>query len=221
VAPLPAIAPAAVARAEERAPSVPQPGPWSTEPVSPIERRFYLLAGAYDVESQARDLAARLGAYGYTSYLERQETPDGTFYQVFAGRYASRDEALAAADALEAQGVQCVISERREPPSARVTPAPAQPIPPAAAATEPTTVADGPPASYVLHAGSFSSEANARKQLERLEKKGFSGYLYHKETPDGPSIHVIAGKYATRREALDAAARLKGAKIDHFISEGK
>ena len=74
---------------------------------------------------------------------------------------------------------------------------------------------------YRLHAGSYSLEDNARKKLTQLEQHDFTGYIFRQETPSGKTYHVVAGKYATLQEAVEAAARLTELGIDHYISGGK
>ena len=74
---------------------------------------------------------------------------------------------------------------------------------------------------FRVHAGSFSGEANAQKRLVELQQYGFTGYVFRQETPGGKSFHVVAGKYATRKEAVEAAARLETLRIEHYISGGK
>jgi len=74
---------------------------------------------------------------------------------------------------------------------------------------------------YRLHAGSYSLEANALKKLTQLKRHDFTGYIFRQETPSGKTYHVVAGKYATLQEAVEAAARLTELGIDHYISGGK
>ena len=74
---------------------------------------------------------------------------------------------------------------------------------------------------FRVHAGSFSGEASAQKRLVELGQYGFSGYIFWQETPGGKSFHVVAGKYATRKEAVEAAARLETLRIEHYIGGGK
>jgi len=74
---------------------------------------------------------------------------------------------------------------------------------------------------YRIHAGSYSVEANALNKLTQLKRHDFPGYVFRQETPSGKNYHVVAGKYATRQEAVEAAARLTELGIDHYISGGK
>jgi cell division septation protein DedD len=74
---------------------------------------------------------------------------------------------------------------------------------------------------YRIHAGSYSVEANALNKLTQLKRHDFPGYIFRQETPSGKNYHVVAGKYATRQEAVEAAARLTELGIDHYISGGK
>jgi tetratricopeptide (TPR) repeat protein/septal ring-binding cell division protein DamX len=74
---------------------------------------------------------------------------------------------------------------------------------------------------YRIHAGSYSVEANAQNKLTQLKRHDFTGYIFRQETPSGKNYHVVAGKYATRQEAVEAAARLTELGIDHYISGGK
>jgi septal ring-binding cell division protein DamX len=74
---------------------------------------------------------------------------------------------------------------------------------------------------YRIHAGSYSIEASAQNKLSQLKRHDFTGYIFRQETPSGKNYHVVAGKYATRQEAVEAAARLTELGIDHYISGGK
>jgi tetratricopeptide (TPR) repeat protein len=107
-------------------------------------------------------------------------------------------------------------------------PAPKAPSPTATAEAAPVkqTVAPPKPLSssvepavyYLLHAGSFNIEANAIIRNEALRKHGIDSYIFRKETAFG-IYHVVAGKYASRQEAQDAAAQLAALGFEFYISE--
>ena len=88
----------------------------------------------------------------------------------------------------------------------------------AAKTTRPVATEGNP---YLLYAGSYGTETRARKRLTELEEHGFSAYLSRQESPSGINLHVVAGRYASHKEAQVAANQLKRLKIDHYISTAK
>lgn len=68
-------------------------------------KQFVVQAGAFSVEANARVLQERLARVGQKSYVDREQT----LYRVRIGPFATRDEAVTARTALEAQGMSAMI----------------------------------------------------------------------------------------------------------------
>lgn len=74
-----------------------------------VKRGFIVQAGAFSVEANAKGLQQRLARVGQTAYLDR----DKTLYLVRIGPFATREEAVKARTALEAQGMSAMILSER------------------------------------------------------------------------------------------------------------
>lgn len=60
---------------------------------------------------------------------------------------------------------------------------------------------------YSVQVGTFPRVAGASKMIERLTRSGYEPYLQPAKTPRGRDVHTVRiGHFATKREALDAAA---------------
>ena len=67
--------------------------------------RFVVQAGAFSVEANARSLQERLARIGQQAYIDRESA----LYRVRLGPFGSRDEAVKARTALEAQGMSAIV----------------------------------------------------------------------------------------------------------------
>lgn len=67
--------------------------------------RFVLQAAAPASETAAKDLAEKINAAGFKSYVSKVDAKDGARYRVRVGPYASRDEAEKARARLRAAGI--------------------------------------------------------------------------------------------------------------------
>jgi cell division septation protein DedD len=180
-----------------------------------------LLAGSYDSTVAADERLGVLERQGFQAFIVTRPAPDGKPVQVVAGKYAAREDALAAAGRLDALGIAYLLSENNDVPagqSAESSPVPSNDrqvdkSPSSAIAASVETL------SFRINAGSFSSEANAQTRLALLEQHGFAGYISWQETPAGKIFHVIAGRYATRQTANAAADNLKTLGVEYYISE--
>ena len=72
---------------------------------SSAKKTFAVQAGAFSVESNARALQDRLTRIGQTAVIDRE----GSLYRVRLGPFVTRDEAVKARTALEAQGMSAII----------------------------------------------------------------------------------------------------------------
>lgn len=81
---------------------IPRPAVTAT---SPAKKGFFVQAGAFAVEANALSLQQRLRRLGQESYVDR----DKTLYRVRIGPFETRDAAVKARSALEAQGMSALI----------------------------------------------------------------------------------------------------------------
>lgn len=175
-----------------------------------------IFTGSYQSSKTAQAKLQTLKEHGFPAYIYQQESETGTRYHVIAGKYPTRQEALSVATQLQVLNIDHFISASRQrtEPRAPTTQSPHVPAPV-------PKLPDGAPSQYRLYAGSFNTEAAARKQVETLQQQGFPSYLFQKETPSGRSFHVVAGKYSSRQDADTASSQLQALGVDHYISAGK
>lgn len=72
---------------------------------TPAKKGFFVQAGAFAVEANALSLQHRLQRLGQNSYVDR----DKTLYRVRIGPFETRDAAVKARSAIEAQGMSAMI----------------------------------------------------------------------------------------------------------------
>jgi cell division septation protein DedD len=99
----------------------------------------------------------------------------------------------------------------KEPARAQATPAPATPPPTAAARTDPASVAAPEPSGqgFAVQIAALNVRSEADAIARRLSSKGYSAYVL--SPADGtPAVYrVRVGKFPTRREAENIAAKLQ------------
>jgi len=94
--------------------------------------------------------------------------------------------------------------------------------PPAVKARAPATTHPAssavPSKGWAVQVGSFGREANARRQLARIEKIGLPAFQRRSTRSGKTLIRVLAGPVATRREAVEIKRRIKASiGIDGLI----
>lgn len=183
---------------------------------------FLIFTGSYKSEKTAQAKLKVLKEHGFPAYIQRQEGEAGLQHHVIAGKYPLRQEAISAGAELKALKIDYFISESRQ----RADRQPPSPKPPSAPTTVTTAVPHVPtpadtPSQFRLFAGSFNTEAAARKQVETLQQHGFPSYQFQQETASGRSYHVVAGKYSSRQDADEASLQLKTLGVAHYIHGGK
>lgn len=94
------------------------------------------------------------------------------------------------------------------PPTARQPPAQAATPPPAPAASQPPSQAQ-PGAGWVVQVGSFSQEANARREAERLTASGFKAFVEAAQAGGNTVYRVKLGPETERRRAEQLRDRLR------------
>jgi cell division septation protein DedD len=67
---------------------------------------------------------------------------------------------------------------------------------------------------YMVVAGSFSTQANAKKHLASIQKKGFTGGL---TVPNNKLVTVIAASFGTEKDAKAYASKLKAKGVDCYV----
>jgi cell division septation protein DedD len=175
-----------------------------------------IFTGTYTNDKTAQAKLQALKEHGFPAYIYRQENESGMRHHVIAGKYPTHQEALRAATQLQALKVDYFISESRQRGGTRSPAVQAESAP-----TPVMKLPDGTPSQYRLYAGSFNTEAAARKQVETLQQQGFPSYLFQKESPSGRSFHVVAGKYSSRQDADLASSQLKALGVAHYLSAQK
>lgn len=138
---------------------------------------------------------------------------------------ASDKPAAAAAEAAPAPAETPAMAEAPKPPAAEppaAQDAPAAPSapaePPAVASSEDPAPAAAKPAGgehagFVLQLGAFTSEPNARKLADQLNRKGYEVAVTHHRDHDGREWFIVrAGGYATAEEAAAAARHMRDAE---------
>jgi tetratricopeptide (TPR) repeat protein len=68
---------------------------------------------------------------------------------------------------------------------------------------------------YLVYAGSFKSDKNAMQRTEDLKELGFPSYYYRK----GTWLNVVAGRYESYQEALEAGKELTGYGYEYYIPQ--
>ncbi len=104
-------------------------------------------------------------------------------------------------------------------PAPTPTPAPAPtPAPTTAAAAQPPaaeTAASAPGSAaavrWVVQVGAYNDMERMRAARQKVERLGFKTYITDVDTPTGKRTRVRAGPFATKKEAEDAAIKLKAA----------
>lgn len=81
------------------------PRPSAAPPTAAAKKRFFVQAGAFALETNARSLQQRLQRLGQNSYVDR----DKTLYRVRIGPFGTRDAAVKARSAIEAHGMSAMI----------------------------------------------------------------------------------------------------------------
>lgn len=71
--------------------------------------------------------------------------------------------------------------------------------------------------SYLVYAGVFKTEKNAIQRTEDLKELGFPSYHYLK----GTWFNVVAGRYESYKEALEAGKKIAGQGYEYYIPEKK
>lgn len=71
---------------------------------------------------------------------------------------------------------------------------------------------------FIIHAGSFRDQGVAQQIVDKLHDRGFPSYSFIIENESSGIWHgVIAGKYDTQKEALEAAEKISQQGYDNFI----
>lgn len=70
----------------------------------PVTRQYFVQAGAFSVEANAKSLQERLTALGHRAFIDRDD-----LFRVRIGPFATRDEGVEVRDALEASGMSAMI----------------------------------------------------------------------------------------------------------------
>ncbi|MBU2550206.1 MAG: SPOR domain-containing protein [Proteobacteria bacterium] len=85
-------------------PAAEAPAPPRSKPATPKEA-YTVHLGSFGVKDNADRLAGRIRASGASVFVEKAQVHSKTYYRLYVGRFASRDEAVPYARRLEQQGL--------------------------------------------------------------------------------------------------------------------
>lgn len=97
--------PATLAAAQPAAP----PAAAKPTAVAPSAEKFAVQVAALSTAAAAKDLAARLNKGGFSAYVEAVSSADSTLHRVRVGPFASREEAVRAAEKVKAAGHKATV----------------------------------------------------------------------------------------------------------------
>ncbi len=110
----PAAAKAAPAEAPKAPPTAASPAPrGATEASKPAGATFSVQLAAFSDDKGANALANKLKRAGHSAYTEPLETSKGTLWRVRVGPFPTRDEAVAAREALKGEGQVGIVAPSR------------------------------------------------------------------------------------------------------------
>jgi cell division septation protein DedD len=171
---------------------MPQPEPVMNP--GPVES-YSIQVGSYREKVNAEDMIARLKQSGDAALMHYETvTGKGDFYRVYLKWYGSRSAAEKKAKSLQQAQIisDYIIQGSYETPAS-------PPIRP--------TAHDK---IYFLHVNSYQDDKNAEKNVQTINKQGYSAFFIAEEASEKTWFRVYVGRFNNEETASQAGEELKG-----------
>lgn len=163
----------------------PLPAPLPEKAVGDAER-YVVQVASFGSTENANRLSETLRGYGYAVLLDSIKSDVGTLHRVRVGPFPSEAEASQAVSLLKSQvgDIKPRVMDLQPEKSSQVT-TPSDPL-----------------VRWVVQVGSFSSEANADRLVDRLRQDSLSAYQEQVSNNNSVIYRVRVGPYLEREEAI-------------------